>query len=387
MSCIASATSSPEPLYLTSFDAESASGGDAMAQFLAAMQALSQSQLDLSTQRIHGTRNELDTAIENFLKKLAEACAALHEAEDGGGWFSDMLGGIASALGDVLGTIADFAVDAIVLPVEAGIAIGKNLGDPAAMMQALRASTLALGESGGVAKDVAGFTEGVVRFGADLAEFSASFAAGRLADLAAGRNPLNAMGGDLQKLWGSLKENVIDNPHFWAVASAAAKAGAVAATAMTGGALGAVAIGLIVALEVDNRTGIIAAVVGEDAAPWVRVGLQAAAALAMGVSAFTSGSSSVMASTLRLASGVTQGGNAIYQGYTALRNANERADQLENQAELRAALHRAQTLQRLLATLVEQLKSDSEDDTKTRDLSAMILQSQASANAAAVIPA
>lgn len=380
MSSVASATSPAGPSYLLGSEA-AAPGADAMAEFLAAIQALSQSQLDFSATRIHDKRDDLDQALEDFLKKLADACKKAQERDDAG-FFGDVFGALGDVCGDLLGTIADFTVDAVTLPFEAGVSVVKNFGDTAAMLDALQANTAALVQNGAVASDVHGFTEGVVRFGAELAEWTVSHGVDCLEAMLAGKNPADVSDRDLAKLWGNFKANILDNPGFWAVTAAAAKAGALAASAMSGGALLPVAIGLLVALEVDKRTGIIEKAVGAEAAPWVRLGLGVAASLCM-----LGGHGGAIASTLRSWCGIASGVNTLHDAYTTVRNANEQADQLEQQAELTAALDRARALQRTISTLVEQLGSDSKDKTQTQKLGASLMQTEVAANAAAIIPA
>jgi hypothetical protein len=360
--------------------------GDALSELMIALQKQSDSSMAMTTTRIQDTRSSLNDQMKDYLEKMAEIARKLQEAknDDGGGFFGDCFDFIGDLVGEIVGTLADLAVDAITMPVDLAVDIGKNINDPAAMLQAMQASGMKLVENGTVAEDVHGFTKGVVAFAGDLAELTAKLSVDLAAGVLTGEGLSQAVGGDMKKLWGSLKTNILDNPHFWAVTGAIAKGVAIAGTAMTGGALSIVAIGLMVAMEMDHKTGFVEKMVGKDAAPWVRLGMAAATAVCLG---FAGGADSGLLKTLQLATGLTNGAGTIYKGVRTIQLANERADALEQQAQLDTSLNRMQRLQRLLETLLSSLDEDSKSSEQTRSLGTSLLQTQVATNSALIFPA
>jgi hypothetical protein len=188
----------------------------------------------------------------------------------------------------------------------------------------------------------------------------------------------------LQKLWGSLKQNLLDNPHFWAVTGAIAKGVAVAGAVMSGGALAPVAIGLIVLMEADQRFGVIEKLVGKEAAPWVRLGVElgAAACLLAG-----GASGSRLLDLVRSGAGFVQGAGAMYSAYHTAVSAEARADELEQQAELTSSVNRMHRLQRLLDTLLSSLDDDAKSNEQTRTLGTALVQTRVATHAALILPA
>jgi hypothetical protein len=361
--------------------------GDPMSELMMALQKQSDASLSLSTIRIQDTRGALNDQLEQYLEKVKEICKKLEAAkaeEDDGGWFSDCFDFVGDLVGELVGTLVDLQVDLITLPVDLGVDVVKNINDPAAMMQAMQSTCGQLAENGTVADDVHGFTKGVVAFTADLTELTARLQVDLAKGALTGEGLGQAIGGDLKKLWGSLKSNVLDNPHFWAVTGAVAKGVAVAGAVMTGGALAPVAIGLMVLMEADQRTGFIEKLAGKELAPWVRMGLAVGAAACLG---FAGGSDSRLLDALRLATGLVQGAGNIYSGYQAIVSANEQADAIDDQAELTTSMNRMQRLQRLLESLLSSLDDDAKSNEQTKKLGASLIQTQVATNAALILPA
>lgn len=383
----ASATSTTPIALLPDPTASAFVGIDPLSQMMMALQKQADSSLAMSTTRIRDTQASLHEQLEAYLDKLKEICeklAAAKAEDDGGGWFSDCLDFVADIAGEILGTIADFAVDAVTVPIELTVDVVKNFGDSAAMLQAMQSTAMQLVENGGVAEDVHGFTQGVVAFTTDLAELTARLSVDIAGAAVTGQSLSQATSGDLQKLWGSLKTNVLDNPHFWAVTGAVAKGVALAGAVMTGSALAPVAIGLMVLLEVDQRTNMIEELVGKKAAPYVQLGLSvAASACLIGSGAANSN----VVKWLQLGTGVVQGAGGVYSGVRAIQSANERANQLEDQAELTTTLNRVQRLQRLLDSLLSSLDDDSKSNEQTKRLGADLMQAKVSCEAALILPA
>jgi len=357
---------------------------DALTQLLVALKGASDQSLEVSTQRIQGVRSDLKEQLDEFLEKVREAAERIREAkEDGGGFFGDVFDAIGSALGDILGTLIDAGVDLVKSPVELTKAVVTNFGDTQAMLAAIGNCSLDLVRNGSTAADVKGFTEGVVSFCGDLSEHLARFSVEAGAAMLSGKSPLDALRGDAQALWQSLEHNILDNRAFWAVTGAIAKGCALAAAAASGGAFLPVAVGLLVALEVDKQTGFIEKAVGAKAAPWVRFGLEVAAAGCLGLCAAGSQSGNLV-KALQYGTSLVQAGGSVYSGYRIIQNAQQNAEQLEQQASMQESMNRMQQLSRLLSRLMDSLKSDSED-ARTADESAVSLVKTASATEASLI--
>lgn len=361
--------------------------GDALTQLLVVLKGASDAAMSSSELRIQSVRDDIKQQLEDFLEKVREAAEQLKKSDDGGGWFGSIIDAVGSALGEVLGTIADAAVDAVKLPYDVSKAVVQNFGDTQAMLNALGATSLDLVRNGSTAADVKGFTEGVVGFCGDLQEYLARLPAEASYAALTGKNPLDVMKNDAQKLLQSAKHNILDNPSFWAVTGALAKGVAAAAAIMSGGVLGIVAVGLMVALEAEKGTGLLEKAVGERAAPWVRLGVGLAASVCLGVGAFAGGTSSGVVNSLQLTAGLVNSGGDIYQGYRAIQEANRQGDQLDAQAEILGSMNRMQQLQRLLDRLIGSLKDDSEKDEKLVERGASLLRTDAATNAAAIMPA
>ena len=362
--------------------------GDALTQLLVALKGASDAAMSSSELRIQSVRDDIKQQLEDFLEKVREAAEQLKKADDdGGGWFGGIIDAVGSALGEAFGTIADAAVDAAKLPYDVSKAVAKNFGDTQAMLNALGATSLDLVRNGSTAADVKGFTEGVVGFCGDLQEYLARLPAEASYAALTGKNPLDVMKNDAQKLLQSLKHNILDNPSFWAVTGTLAKGAAAAAAIMSGGVLGIVAVGLMVALEAEKGTGLLEKAVGEKAAPWVRLGVGLAASVCLGAGAFAGGTSSGVVNTLQLTTGLVNSGGDIYQGYRAIQEANRQGDQIDAQAEILGSMNRMQQLQRLLDRLIGSLKDDSKNDEKIVERGASLIQTDAATNAAAIMPA
>lgn len=361
--------------------------GDALVQLMVALKAASDASLANSVLNIQNARGDLKQELEEFLKKVREAAQQLRETkDDGGGLFGDVFDAIGDALGDLVGTIADACVDLVKSPYEISKAVVTNFGDTQAMLQALRNASLDLVRNGAVASDVKGFTQGVVSFCGALSEYLARYPLD--AGLAAlrGENPLAALKADAKALWQSFKHNVLENPAFWAVASVLAKGMAVAGAAATGGVLAIVAVGLLVALEVDRGTGAIEKVLGEKAAPWVRLGMELGAAGCLGVVAMGSQASGVLQS-LQSGTALLQSGAAVYGGYTTIKQAQLAAEHVEQQAHILQSMNRMQQLQRLLDRLLASLEADSTCARKIEERGVQLVNTASATEAALIVPA
>ncbi|MGC4093388.1 MAG: hypothetical protein QM756_36940 [Polyangiaceae bacterium] len=362
--------------------------GDALAQLMVAMKAASEASLDITQLRINGTRADLKEQLEEFLEKIRDAAKQLHESkDDGGGWFGDFFDDVGDILGTIVGTLADATVDAVTLPYEVGKSVVENWGDTQAMLSALETNALDLVRNGSTAADVKGFTQGVVSFTGDLSEYLARLPAD--AGLAAlkGENPFAALAKDAQNVWRSLKANILENPGFWAVTAAISKGVALAAAAVAGGPLGvAVVAGLMVALEADQKYGLLQKVVGEKAAPWVRMGIELGAAVCLGVCGATSTTTGAM-KTLQVATSLVQAGGTVYSGVRTIQNAEQEAEELEQQASIQGTMNHMQQLQRLLERLLDSLQGDSKSVQKTEERAVSLIGVASATQAALIMPA
>jgi hypothetical protein len=161
---------------------------------------------------------------------------------------------------------------------------------------------------------------------------------------------------------------------------------------MSGGLLAAVAVGALVALsEIDKKTNFIEKVVGEKAAPWVRLGIGVATTALGGLAAagFFGGGANLgsAANTLQGATALVGGGSAVLEGVHTIAQASEQADDLRRQANLQDTLNRMQQMNRLVSQLLDTLGDENDDVKNERDLAGGIWQTQAATQSAAIMPA
>jgi hypothetical protein len=360
----------PFPLF------DGAEPNDALSMMLMAMERSGQIAMEGTETRIRHARAALKEQLDAFLQKLQESLEAAkraQEEEDDGGFFGDIVDAVADVVATIVGTIADFTCDMITTPLELTIDVAKNLGD--------------LVENGEVADSVGGFTSGVLAFTGDLAVFGAEVSAALAEAAATGKDPMAALEDPLKALWSSCKRNILDNPQFWEVAGVVAKAAAVAGAVATGGVLGAAALVALAALEVDQRTDFIEKTVGEEAAPWVRLGLGVAASTCLAIGAT---GSSELGNMVRIVNGTTsivQGAGSAYQGYRTIVSGQERGDEIDRQTHLQTMRNRMDQLQRLVSSLIDLLGEQNEDRNTRQQIGTDLVATKASMQQAALFPA
>jgi hypothetical protein len=360
---------------------------DLLATLLLLMEEQSALTMSATETKIETARELLKEKLQEFLKQLKEALEAARKAEDDGGLFGDVVGFVADIVGDVMGTIADFVVDAVEMPVELTIALAKSLGDGRMLVDAVREQVVELTSNGRVAADVDGFAEGYGKFMVDLATALPKLQAAIAGAVVTGENVWDAIGADAEALFHSLEKNILANPHFWAVASATAKGLAVATAVLSAGTLsGAAALTLMALSELDARTNFITKFVGEDAAPWVKLGIGVATALCLGIGAAMDNAPRLLTG-LNISVGILNGAGQVYQSYRAIQTADARADELEREAALTQTLNRMQQLHRLIETLLGELSEQSEDRTTVREMGSEIAQTQAATQGALIMRA
>lgn len=362
-------------------------GSDGLVLMLLLMEKAGQHSMGSAETRIANTREVLKNQLDEYLEQLQEALRRAREAEkDSGGWFSDLLGSVVGILGKVLGPLLEHGIEMIKFPAEAAISIGKSIANNQNLMDGLERTALKLIEEGDISADIQGFSEGVARFAADLTEFIGKLHVAVARAALTGEDLGGLIEKDVEGLKNSIETNIIDNPHFWAVSRVVAQGAAIAAVVCTGGAATPLVIAgaaLMAVSELDRQTGFIEKVVGEKAAPWVRIGIQViqTACLAM-----AGGSPDQTIELLQKLTTALEGGRGVYLGVRTLVEAHRRGDAIDAEADRLQTLQRMQRLQRLLEVLLESLEEDSEDHTRSRELGTDLVATRA-ATERALIPA
>jgi hypothetical protein len=356
---------------------------DALSVMLMSIERSSQTSMATSEQKIRATKKDISAQLDEYLTKLRDAIQAAKEEEDDGGWFGSIVSCVADVVGSIVGAIADVFCDYVAFPIEATVDIATNLGNAQAMMSALASDVADFGKTGEAGQAVKGFASGVTKFAADVAVFQAKLAVAMGKAAATGGDVLDAVKDDLKQLGKSLDKNIISNPDFWKVVSAAAKVAAVAGAVATGGALAVACVALMALDELDSRTGIIARAVGPDAAPWVRAGVKIGAAVAGGLAA--GGAPAGVARTFEKGTQIVEGAGIVAAGVRAKIAADKEGDELDRQADLTATLNRMQQLQRLCEDLLDTLTDKNKDHTTNQELGSELVQTQSATELAAVV--
>ena len=364
---------------------------DALAMMLQAMEQISRSSLAHTAGRLEHAQQKLDHRLEEFLEKVKQALEAARRAaeeneDDDGGFFGDMVDVVADAVGDVFGTVADFVKDAAEQPFEVVVGLAKNCDDPGAMLNVLKQQLFELGQNGETAESVKGFTKGVLKFEAKLVEFSTKLQIALVqsgGDVGAAWQNVKA---EARELWKSFQRNILDNPSFWEVTGALAKAAAVAGAVLSGGTLAWIAVGLFVLCEADQRTGFVQEAVGEKAAFWVHLGMQVGAAALLGYAAAGSDAPAFL-KYFQAGAAMLGGVKQVNDGIRAWQEGDRRADELRHTADVQEALARMHQMQRMIDDLLELYAERSEDRRAKLELGAHLAQTSAAAEAATVLRA
>lgn len=373
---------------LPSPSAEAAEPTDLLGLMMAIMTNMSMQSVKESQFDIQVNQEKISKALDNLTTKLREALEkaeqAKEEKDDGGffGFISDCWDAVTDFVGDVLGdfvgTIADFAVDTVMTPIDLtmGLLQGKNIED------LMREEFDDLTTNGDVANTCKEAVKGVVKFVGDLVQFAYSAIAVIEAGVK-GKDLLDAMGAQLESLWQSCKDNIIDNEGLMEVVGVALKAVAIAATAASGGALAVVAIGLFVLSEMNHRYGVVDGVcdklgVDKDVAKYINVGIDVAAtvmlAWAGGGGLEKMGNLGDTLSAVQTGAALLGGGIAVYKGVNHIIEGDRQADQLERQAALREALNQLSELQRLMDELIKTLETKTENRSSTMKDASQVYQ-------------
>jgi hypothetical protein len=353
---------------------------------LAMMERMGQLSTEHTEQRIRDNQKQARQVFQDFLRKLAESIEAAKRAaeeEDDGGFFSDIADCVGDIAGAIVGTVIDFVKDTVEAPFELTVGLAKNLTDPQGMLAVMKGQLIEMSTNGETADTVKGFTHGVVKFSADLANFGVKFAEA----MSRGLDPEAAwesVKADAEQLWKSFQTNILENPDFMAVVAAVAKAAAIAGAVMSGGTLAWAAVAVFLICEVDNRTGFVEDVVGKDAAPWVRLGIQAVGVALLAGAAGTADGQAVLR-WIQAGTAVVGGASSINAGIRMLEEGDRQADELERKADIKAILNSMQQLQRVLDSLIELLEEQVDDRRTNIELGNRLVQTQVATDTAAIM--
>ncbi|HYO95160.1 MAG TPA: hypothetical protein VER33_11645 [Polyangiaceae bacterium] len=344
---------------------------DALVLLLVSAQKMAESSMELTQNRLDQTREALRAQTDELLEQIRKQLEALEKEKDGGGLFGSILKVVCKAFG----ALAEGLYDAAKLQVDLVATTVKDFGNMAALLKTLESGAQSLVETGKVGNGIAGFSEGVTRFGCDCAVFVAKLH-GELAKAAVtGELELKD---DLISLAQSYKANIGDNPEFWEAMSLAAKGAAVVMAVGSGGTLAIASVALLVIIEADARTNFIEAAFGETAAPYIRGGLQLTALVAtMYQPASAASAFNVLTSTVNTAS-------AVNSALLGVANAEEEAAGLERAASFQQQSNSIARLQRLIEQLIGTLGDEAEDERTSVELGRGLLSTRAATEQAAV---
>jgi hypothetical protein len=339
----ASARALPPPI-LSAFNS-----ADPLGEMMATLERLNQLSTQHTEKELKQAGRQVQQQLEKFLKLMADAIRrakqAKHRKKKG------FLGKVCSAVASAVGG-----------------AIGKALG--------------AITMSPSLGKKIEGFTTGALNFSADLAAFNARFAVALATDGPDAAEAWKDAKAEGKKLWESFQENCLENPDFMEVVGYLAKAGSLAAAVGTGGALGVAAVAVFALCEVDNKTNFVTEVLGEDAGPWVRIGMNAAAYALVG----TAGESAAIR-ILESGTAALEGASEINAGVKLLEEGERQARELRSQADLKETLNKMHQYQRMVDDLLLAMEDHGEDKNRGRQLINGTVQIQAATNEALIVRA
>ncbi|MCK6532850.1 MAG: hypothetical protein L6Q84_07735 [Polyangiaceae bacterium] len=329
---------------------EALNPSDPMGEMMAILERINQTSTAHTERELRDAGTKLQEQLEKYMKLIADA---IRRAQQAGKKKKKkgLLGKIASSVGGAVGSV-----------------VGKLV------------ATVTMSPS--LEKKIEGFTRGALAFSADLAAFNTKLAIALATNGPDAEKAWDEVKAEAKELFDSFKENCLENPEFMEVVGLLAKAGAVAAAVGSGGALAPLAAGVFLVCELDARTNIIADVVGEDAAPWVRVGMNIAASALVGAAG---GDSAV--TFLTAGAGVLKGASDMNEGFKLLDEGKRQAQELRHAATLQETLNRMHAYQRLIDELLVDMEDHAENQNRNRSLSNSVGQIQASTFEAVILRA
>jgi len=363
------------------------SGGtptDALSEMLLLLERQSQGSLQLNLSEIKAARErivDLQRQLQGELKRALEAAQRSQHKKRG--WFSRTFGKVIDKVAKLVAKQAELTKDVVMLQADLGVSLVKHFHDRDALFTSLKHDLLQLSESSETERAVEGFTAGTLKFLGDLAAFQFVLVAA-LAENAAEGDALHdafreALKDQAQKLWHSTEANILENPDFWTVTGRVAEGVAVASAIASGGALAPLAVGILLALEADNRYGYLEHAFGKEAAPWVRIGLHVAATACSG-----SGSNEILTWT-KVALSTVQGAGAIHQGVKTWQEGQRQGEELDRRADVQETLYQIQETQRLIDALIDLYEAKSDLRTRTTEAATQLVQTQGQIQAALVL--
>ena len=361
---------------------------DVLGMMMAAVERMSSMSGDETEKQIKANHAKLEKAMDDFMDKIAQAAEAARRAskKTKKGFFGKLAQSLGGICAKVIGASVDFLKDLVEAPFEIAYAVAKNCRNPLqAFKDALSDQFTELSTNGQWAKSIEQFTQGVIQFAADFADFALAYTyacarSGLTCDGAA----LASLKQEAMKMWESFSDNILANEGFWDVVEPLAKAAAVAGALATGGALGFLAIAAIMLLEVDCKTGFLEAAVGKEAAPFVRAGLAiGATALSMGAGGDAGKLAQYVGGTARTLGGVAMVDEAR-RDY--LQAKTDKAEAMRD-ADLQEVLHRVKTLHELADDLVDAFSEVGEGRRAIHSSFQAISEAQCAAESATIIRA
>jgi len=360
---------------------------DVLGMMMAAVERMSLISGDEAEKRIQDNHAKLDKAMDDFMDKISQALEAARKAAKAKkkkGLFGKIAGAVGGIAAKIVGATVDFVKDTIKAPFEMGYSFAKNGATLDAFKASLEHQFNELTTNGDWANSVEKFTAGVVQFAADYADFAVACSTVAARAVATGESPIELLKEEAIQLWESLSDNILANEGFWDVIEPLAKATAVAAAIGTGGALGFVAVGVMMMLEIDSKTSFLDKAIGEDVAPYVRVGM------GVGVSASVAFGGGEVSNLVKYLGGTKEvlGGLAqVDQARINLKEAKLAKEDALRDADMQQTLHRVRTLHQLADDLVEAFEEISQGRQTNHALFQSLAQGQNAAEAATVFRA
>lgn len=338
---------------------QAAEPNDVLGMYMALMEEMARNGLDASEKKIEVTREKIADAMKELKKQLDEIARKLREKEgdddDGWGFLGDVVDWVCDAVGEVfevIGTGIEFGVDVIKGPLDilVGAIKGEELG------RLLEQEFKDLTTQGKISKTIGEAAKGIAHFVADVGKAVGDF----VTAIANGDNPLDALRELGSDLWGALKKDIIENPAVMEVLGTALKAIAIAAAAVTGGALAIVAVGLFVLSDINKEYGIAEEAFGKEAGGWVSLGIDLAATAVMTIATFGANAAPGLLGDLQQASALTGAVLQIAAGVNTVMNAIDQRELDHMHADAQALMNRLAAFQRLLDAVLIELQERTE---------------------------
>jgi len=349
---------------------------DPLGMLMALMARMANLSVDESTAKVMANRKKLHEAMDEFRAKMEEIARKAEEqkkeADDGWGILGDMCDAVCDfvgdAIGELLGPLVEHVVDVVRAPLDiiVGLVKGQNI------VELLEQEVSDVKSEGKLSETVKEAAKGVAAFARDIV----NAATGMLEDLAKGRDPLDALCDFGVDCYNSLINNVVDNPAVMEVVGTALQVVAVAGAVASGGILGPIAAGLILLSMADRATGMCNAVFGDEAGPWVSLGIGVAGAVLGGLVSADLSSVSDLLGDVQSALPVA---NAVLQGVAAYRGAQQMmrdAERIDDLADLQQLRNRMAEIQRMIDTLLGELEERSESRDRVMQGGAKVFQMQ-----------